>query len=182
MPREWDAAGTGGLSLSSLLSLQSTCQHEGLVTELSWHENAWASPPRIGSQHGLVVGDLPGEVGEDHRRTPLPPACPSCRQRRGQAALREGIGQTNMGGLLPPFQENTWGGVERRCSALHRVGWRSGEWGAASFTFALSPGAHGKALLALAAVGAGGVDASLSSARKGLLTFISIWQQTGRQS
>ena len=64
------------------------------------------------------------------------------------------------------------------------TGWvgGAGEQGAASFTFTLSSGAHGKALVALAAVGARGVDASLSSARRGLLTFISIWQRTGRQS
>lgn len=51
-----------------------------------------------------------------------------------------------------------------------------------SFTFTLSSGAHGKALLALAAVGARSVDASLSPACRGLFTFISIWQHTGRQS
>lgn len=38
MPLEQDAVGTGGLSLCSLLSLQTACQHEGLVTESSWHE------------------------------------------------------------------------------------------------------------------------------------------------
>lgn len=58
----------------------------------------------------------------------------------------------------------------------------AGEQGAASFTFTLSSETHGKALLALAAVGARGVDASLSPAGRGLLTLISIWQQTGRQS
>lgn len=34
-PWEWDAVGTGDLSLCSLLSLQSTCQHEGLATKTS---------------------------------------------------------------------------------------------------------------------------------------------------
>lgn len=62
---------------------------------------------------------------------------------------------------------------------MHRVGCRGRETGI--FTFTLSSGAHGKALLALAVVGAGCVDASLSLADRRLLTFISVWPHTGRQ-
>lgn len=66
---------------------------------------------------------------------------------------------------------------EERYSALHE-----GQQAAASFTFTLSSGPHGKALLALAAVRAGGVDALLSWAGRGLLTLISICNTEGDKS
>lgn len=119
-----------------------------------------------------ILGELPS----------LPrKACPSCRQRRGQTALRESTGQTDVGGSFLPSRRH---GVVRKEGVQPCTGCvgEAGEQGAASFTFTLSSGTHGKALLALAAVGAGGVDASLSPAGRGLLTLISIWQQTGRQS
>lgn len=75
-------------------------------------------------------------------------------------------------GVLAPLQEETQSDEKRKCSAMHRVGWSGRDTG--TFTFTLSSGAHGKALLALAVVGAGCVDASLSSADGRLLTFISV--------
>lgn len=174
----------GGLSLCSLLSLQSTCWHDNFVTEPRWHENIQACPPIMGSWNGLVIGELHGEVGENLGRTPFPlprKACSSCSQRRGQAVLEMGIGQTNVGVSYLPYRRH---GVMRKGGVQPCTGWvgGAGKLGAASFTFTLSSGAHGKALLALAVVGAGCVDASLSSADRRLLTFISVCQHTGRQS
>ena len=111
----------------------------------------------------------------------VPSLCPGKLVPPAGSLPGEGTGQTNIvGSFLPSRRRHE---AVRKEGVQSCTGWVGGtrEQGAASFTFTLSSGAHGKALLALAEVGARSVDASLSSAGRGLLTFISIWQQTGRQ-
>lgn len=175
-PCEWDTVGTGDLSLCSLLSLQSTCQHEGLVTETSAMKiggHLW------GGWHGPGCKESPWGGGRvSCKNSPL--------SAQKSLSLLQGkrIGSPQRG-LRADTRQESFFPTRRRYGAvrkddIHPCKGRVER--AASFTFTLSSGAHDKALLALAVVGARGVDASLSLAGRVLLTFILIWQQIGRQS